>query len=190
MRALDDDQELSTELVRLRAHELEKIAHGNPSGIDDAVAAYACPVRYVRGGQPLPMADVASPRLWVGLTAERTSTMEAVAGVARLAEARPGWFRDLLATASDVVTSAEGALRQGDWPGLGLALTANHELLQAVEVSTAALDSLVAAALEAGAYGAKLTGGGLGGAAIAITPPEVDLGEVWTAAGATEVIAP
>ena len=64
------------------------------------------------------------------------------------------------------------------------------QLLGELGVSTPALDGLVAAARAAGAYGAKLTGAGLGGAVIALTPPGVDLTEAWQKAGATEVIAP
>ena len=66
----------------------------------------------------------------------------------------------------------------------------SHQLLQSLEVSTPALDALVGAALDAGAYGAKLTGGGLGGAVIAIAPDGLDLEGVWRRAGAMEVIRP
>ena len=43
-----------------------------------------------------------------------------------------------------------------------------HEMLHAIGVSSDALDALVAAAHDAGAIGAKLTGGGLGGCIIAL----------------------
>ena len=46
----------------------------------------------------------------------------------------------------------------------------NHKLLQQIEVSTRELDFLVNVAKEHGALGAKLTGGGLGGNMIALTP--------------------
>ena len=49
----------------------------------------------------------------------------------------------------------------------------NHKLLQDIEVSCKELDLLVEIAREQGALGAKLTGGGLGGYMVALTPGEV-----------------
>jgi mevalonate kinase len=187
VRALDETHALTSEEVRARAHHLETLSHGNPSGVDDAVASYGCPVRYVRGGEPELLSHAPSPRLWVGLTAQRTSTLKAVDHVRRLAEARPIWFQELLDSALALADAAHSALLAADWATLGGQLSESHTLLQALEVSTPALDRLVDSALDAGAYGAKLTGGGLGGAAIAIAPLDVDLNSVWRSAGATEV---
>ena len=49
----------------------------------------------------------------------------------------------------------------------------NHTLLQEMTVSSPELDSLVTAAREAGAPGAKMSGGGRGGNMIALTPQEL-----------------
>jgi mevalonate kinase len=46
----------------------------------------------------------------------------------------------------------------------------NHKLLQQIEVSSRELDFLVKLSRDQGALGAKLTGGGLGGNIIALTP--------------------
>ncbi len=48
----------------------------------------------------------------------------------------------------------------------------NHELLQGIEVSCKELDFLVNLARDSGAIGAKMTGGGLGGNMVALTPEE------------------
>ncbi|MGB0591702.1 MAG: mevalonate kinase [Myxococcota bacterium] len=189
VKALDDSGALTTAEVRECAHRLEKLAHGTPSGIDDTVAAYGRPVWFQRESRS-EVLEVEPCRVWVGLTAQRTSTREAVAHVRGLSEARPRWFGERLAEATVQVEHALQALRDADWSTLGRVMAAHHGLLQSLEVSTAALDTLVQSALDAGAFGAKLTGGGLGGAAIAICPPEIDLTDVWLSAGATEVIAP
>ena len=47
--------------------------------------------------------------------------------------------------------------------------TANHELLAGAGLSTDLIDTLVETALSAGALGAKISGGGLGGCMIALT---------------------
>lgn len=190
LRDEDGDSDPDPESVRLAAHELEKVAHGTPSGVDDAVAAWACPVRFVRGEVPVPLVGLPQPRLWVGLTPQRTSTLEAVAGVGRRAQERPEWFAGLMAEAQSVSELTLAGMAAEDWAAVGGAMNDNHRLLQDVGVSTSALDGLVDTARAAGAWGAKLTGGGLGGAAIALAPAHVDLEAAWLDAGAAEVIAP
>ena len=66
----------------------------------------------------------------------------------------------------------------------------NHRLLQAMTVSSAELDRLVAAAQSAGALGAKLSGAGRGGNMIALIEPgrEASLRATLLAAGARQVL--
>ena len=69
------------------------------------------------------------------------------------------------------VKAALRALGEADWSQLGTVLTASHvSLRDDFEVSCAELDVAVEAALEAGALGARMTGGGFGGSAIALVP--------------------
>lgn len=59
----------------------------------------------------------------------------------------------------------------GDWRRVGMLLTESHvSLRDDHEVSCAELDLVVDAALDAGAWGARMTGGGFGGCAIVLTP--------------------
>ncbi len=61
----------------------------------------------------------------------------------------------------------------------------NHILLQELGVSTPELDLLVETARQAGALGAKLSGGGLGGNIIALVDEETDqITEALTKSGA------
>ena len=69
------------------------------------------------------------------------------------------------------VRGAVNAISQGAWTQLGTILTASHASLRDdFEVSCPELDVAVAGALEAGALGARMTGGGFGGSAIALLP--------------------
>lgn len=64
---------------------------------------------------------------------------------------------------------ATEALRSGDMALLGGLMNESHESLRTdFEVSTASLDRLVAAARDAGAVGARLTGAGFGGCIVAL----------------------
>ncbi len=68
------------------------------------------------------------------------------------------------------VLSTLDTLRSGADPrAIGPILTAGHESLRTeFEVATPALDACVAAAVRAGAHGARMVGGGFGGSAIAL----------------------
>jgi galactokinase len=72
-------------------------------------------------------------------------------------------------TETDRVQRAVEALHRGDYDELGRLFTASHASLRDdFEVSCAELDTAVDAALGAGALGARMTGGGFGGSAIAL----------------------
>lgn len=61
----------------------------------------------------------------------------------------------------------------GQWAAIGADLTASHASLRDdYQVSSAELDTAVDTALHAGALGARMTGGGFGGSAIALVPTE------------------
>ncbi len=65
------------------------------------------------------------------------------------------------------------ALRSDDWDPIGPLLVASHvSLRDDYEVSCEELDLAVDVACEAGALGARMTGGGFGGSAIALVPAE------------------
>ncbi|MBA3554007.1 MAG: galactokinase [Gemmatimonadales bacterium] len=68
---------------------------------------------------------------------------------------------------------AAAALAQGDLPRLGRLLVEGHESLRADYQSTVPeADFIVASAVERGAYGARLTGAGWGGAVVVLAPAE------------------
>jgi mevalonate kinase len=65
-------------------------------------------------------------------------------------------------------------------------MSANHEILRGLGVSTSELDELTAVAQGAGALGAKLTGAGGGGCAVALAASEAHAAAIvaeWRRAG-------
>ncbi|MDH3297630.1 MAG: galactokinase [Gemmatimonadota bacterium] len=79
-----------------------------------------------------------------------------------------GCFRHVVSEARRVA-EAVAALESGDLVTLGGLMDASHESLREnLEVSTPALDELVAVARRAGALGCRLTGAGFGGSAVAL----------------------
>ena len=71
------------------------------------------------------------------------------------------------------VTDAVDSIRSGDMPELGRLFNASHASLRDdFEVSSVELDLAVDAARGAGALGARMTGGGFGGSAVALVPSQ------------------
>jgi mevalonate kinase len=88
-----------------------------------------------------------------------------------------------------LVAEAAVAVESGDVVGLGRAFDENQRLLEALGVSAPEVESLVATARNAGAYGAKLTGGGGGGAVIAVAAEPERVAHALRGAGAQTMVA-
>ncbi len=74
-------------------------------------------------------------------------------------------------TEIDRVQSAVDAIRSGRWTELGgLFLDSHVSMRDDFEISCPELDTVVTTAVEAGAVGARMTGGGFGGSAISLVP--------------------
>lgn len=149
-------------------YEVEKVHHGSPSGIDNAVVVYGRPV-YFRRREPIEFAAVGKEmRLLVADTGIPGSTKEVVAAVQRLREADPDAVAATMAAIGGMVEEARSALAEGDEVSLGRLMDRDHEALRSLDVSSPELDALVETARTAGALGAKLTGAGHGGHALAL----------------------
>ena len=64
------------------------------------------------------------------------------------------------------------ALETGNLETVGKIMSNNHKILTDMQFSHETLDYLCKLALEKGAWGAKVTGGGRGGYMVALTPGE------------------
>jgi mevalonate kinase len=151
---------------------IERIYHGTPSGVDNTVIAHRRPIFFRRGSEAVVLAVRRPVHFLIADSGMPGSTREAVAGVRRRHDASPALYDGLFRKIGALAESGRSDLEAGSAVRLGAALDENHELLRAIEVSTPALDRLVEAARGAGALGAKLTGGGLGGNLIALVEPE------------------
>jgi mevalonate kinase len=96
----------------------------------------------------------------------------AVGGVRKRRRLEPGTYEARFDAIGVIVNEGRDCIEAGRPAELGTLMSRNHALLQEIGVSSPALDALVQAALEAGAWGAKLSGAGLGGTMLALAPPE------------------
>ena len=169
--------------------EAEQIAHGTSSGLDGHAVQSLTPLRF-QAGKPTTVKVAERMTFVIADTGTSGSTSSAVNGVRMLRTVLPEAVERMTRDLTEVVEDSADALAVGDAPRLGRNMNAAHRHLARIGVSSPALDALVAVALEAGAYGAKLTGSGLGGCVLALAPSlEVagDLAAAMTSVGATRV---
>ena len=177
------------------AHEIEKIHHGTPSGIDNTVITYGKPVFFLKSEQEaeptIETLHVARPfTLLIADTGVPALTKESVADVRKLREENPRKVNALFAAAGSIVRTARQAIEGGHPEYLGALMNENQRVLQEIGVSSPELDRLTVASLDAGASGAKLSGGGRGGNMIALSTREnaPTIAEALLDAGAKNVI--
>jgi mevalonate kinase len=167
-------QDVKTVLAAASASEA--VMHGKPSGIDATIATHGGIGVYRKSAGLRPIQ--AKLRVLVAPSGSPRSTAAMVERVAqatisgRTAQPNAPTTNDdaRLAELGGLTDRGTTALLRNDLAELGGAMNRAHEILAELGVSTAQLDSLCEAARSHGAYGAKLTGAGGGGAVIAIAP--------------------
>ena len=174
---------MTDEEVNAFAYEIEKLHHGTPSGIDNTVITYARPVYFIKhppspggrgpGGE-VETLTVGQPfTIVIGDTGISAPTKDSVADVRRLWMNDKARWETVFDKIGEIAFTARRAIEAGKSEMLGELMDENHALLQKLTVSSPELDRLVEAARDAGATGAKMSGGGRGGNMIALVKPEL-----------------
>jgi mevalonate kinase len=164
--------DLSDDDINDIAFEGEKGYHGTPSGIDNTASTFGGLIWFEKKEpQVMERIDLQNPvEIVMGNTGKVADTTAAVAGVRQRKEQHPEKYDEIFKRAENIAYLAKQAFFDEDLHEIGKLMNENHKLLQQIEVSSKELDFLVKLAREYGAFGAKLTGGGLGGNIIALTP--------------------
>ncbi|MEB3806132.1 MAG: mevalonate kinase [Desulfurococcales archaeon] len=161
---------LSREDLLRASYEAEKVAHGNPSGVDNTIAVYGGGLIY-RRGSGFEQVDIRLPtgsRLLVLDTGVSRDTRRVVEHVLRVADRTWPVSRLIYEAADGIIDLALEALESGDAVKLGLLMNLNQGLLNSVGASSGVIERVVFRVRENGALGAKLTGAGWGGSVIAL----------------------
>ena len=178
VRALDKHYRLglSDEQVNRLAFEAEKLAHGNPSGIDNTVACYGKPLIFRTGSPPLTETlNIKTPiQMVVGMTGYEGLTAKTVGRVNAAWQQDGKLYERIFDQIDTLVLRGVQAIQDEDLATLGELMNVCHGMLNALQVSTPELEQLVDIARENGALGAKLTGGGGGGSIIALCDGNTD----------------
>jgi hydroxymethylglutaryl-CoA reductase len=167
---------LGDDRVNEIAFDCEKLAHGNPSGVDNTLATFARPMLFRKREsvevEPIELAE--APPIVIACSHEPGFTHEQVAGVRARYEALPEAFGAIFDQIDALSVVGAEALVAGDYAALGQLMNVCQGLLNALGVSTPELERMVDIARRAGASGAKLTGAGGGGSIVAVCPGNVE----------------
>jgi len=164
---------LSKQRLADLAYQLELHYHGTPSGIDNTVIAFNQPILFnkEKGFHAIfPKSDLT---ILIANSGIQGNTKEAVLEVRAKWKIEQKKYEAIFDRIGQLVLNAEIAINTGDAINLGKIMSENHQLLTEIGVSIPQLDTMVEIALSSGAFGAKLSGGGLGGNMIALAPPEL-----------------
>jgi mevalonate kinase len=174
-RALNAEFKLgcSIEEINRVAWQGEFPYHGVASGVDNTASTYGGLLLFqLKDGQQH-FEKIPSPRPFEivlansGITANTALLDEFTE---RQKKEDPRLFATRLKTITAQAREMKKALEAGDLAGVGKIMSENHKILIDMEMSHPTLDYLCKLALEKGALGAKVTGGGRGGYMVALTP--------------------
>lgn len=175
VRALAEEMgtNLTDAQVNQHAYDGEKAFHGNPSGIDNMVATYRGCVLFEKGKQgesnSFEFLNLHNPlHIVISFTGKISETVKMVDAVRKFKEQDEDEFSQLMDEYTEDISKAKTALTKGKLTVLGELMNNNQALLSELGVSIEENDKIVEIARNAGALGAKLTGGGGGGCCIAL----------------------
>jgi mevalonate kinase len=174
-RALNAEFNLgySIEEINRVAWQGEFPYHGVASGVDNTASTYGGLLRFwLKNGQQN-FEQIKTPKAFEIVLANSGITAN-TAALDEFIEKQKIENHDLFGTRLKTIVSQgfdmKMALEAGDLDKVGKIMTDNHKLLIDMEMSHEILDYLCNLALENGALGAKVTGGGRGGYMVALTP--------------------
>lgn len=174
-RALNEEFDLGFSIKEINhiAWEGEFAYHGIPSGVDNTASTYGGIMIYqVKNDQKsFEKIRLKKPFEVVLGNSGITANTSALRGITeKQKESDPELFESHLKTIISQAYEVKDGLEKGDLAKVGTIITENHKILIEMGLSHEKLISLCNLALEKGALGAKLTGGGMGGYMFALTP--------------------
>ena len=190
------NEDASVDVTIARAHRLESVFHGTPSGVDHTTIAHGGLLYFQRelaeatdAAVPYTCANIEpkrSMRLVVAISGPHAGTAQAVKALSDRSKRHPKAYRHIYEQIGDLARSARECIELGKLAALGELWDLNQGLLNALGVSTPKIELLCHTARQHGALGAKITGAGCGGAIIALVDDDTtEMVKALENAGAT-----
>ena len=174
-RALNAEFELGLSIKEINrvAWQGEFPYHGVASGVDNTASTYGGLLLFFLKGEQQHFERIECPGAFEIVLANsgvtvNTAALDEFIDQQKTDEAE--LFAARLKTMTAQVSEMKTALEAGDLPTVGKVMSENQKLLIDMQMSHETVDSMCKTALENGALGAKVTGGGRGGYMVALTP--------------------
>lgn len=157
-----------------KAYKIEKEVQGYGSPTDTTLASFGG-YFWIEGKKREQLDITHRLPIIVGNTGIQHRTMDLVERVKRSTDERKSIFMPIHESIGEISRKGRKILEKKelslkDYKELGFLMNVNHGLLEALGVGSKETSLFVKASLQAGAWGAKITGAGGGGAIIVLTP--------------------
>jgi mevalonate kinase len=174
-RALNEEFNLgySVEEINHVGWEGEFAYHGVPSGVDNTASTYGGLMVYQVKGEQKRFENIQLPKpieVVLGNSGVTANTAALDGFIQKEKKQDPELFTSRIKTITDQSYEMKQALEAYDLKKVGEIMTENHKILINMNLSHDILVYLCKLAIEKGALGAKVTGGGRGGYMSALTP--------------------
>ncbi|MBW2469685.1 MAG: mevalonate kinase [Deltaproteobacteria bacterium] len=174
-RALNDEFNLnySIEDINHVGWEGEFAYHGIPSGVDNTASTFGGLILYHIKNKKTNWEHINLKKpveVVLGNSGVTADTSKLDAHVEAQQEKGPELFKKRLQTIREQALEMKKALEDYELTKVGRIMTANHDILIDMDLSHETLIYLCNMAIELGALGAKVTGGGRGGYMSSLTP--------------------
>ena len=164
-------QKLSNKQIFDLAYKTVLDIQGKGSGFDVAAGVNGGTLYFVTGGKVIEPLNKSSLPLIVGYCGIKADTVTLINKVSEKTARERKAVENIYNEIKRLVELGKEALLKEAFSTLGDLMNQNQALLSQLGVSIDKLDQMIQAALEAGAYGAKLSGAGGGDCIICLAPP-------------------
>ncbi len=154
---------INKEALKAYASKAEDVHHSNASGIDIETILSKGPIVFQKAKEYIGIEEALDAYLLLVDSKIKGSTKIAVEQVYQFTLEHPVTFNKMLEDYQILLKEALDAYQNNQASRLGMVMNQNHQLLQALGISEPSIDEWIEDALDHGALGAKITGGGLGG---------------------------
>lgn len=166
------EKKLSNKEIFDLAYKTVLDIQGKASGFDVATSVFGETIFFYTAGGIIEPIKIKNIPLVVGYTGIKADTVLLVNKVLEKKKDHPEIVDNIFMEIENIVGLAKIALLKSDWEKLGKLMDLNEEYLEKLGVGSKKLSKMINSARKNGAYGAKLSGAGVGDCMIAIVPEE------------------
>ena len=158
------DEDLKPDILEKLVNKAEIIAHKTPSGLDAKTCLSDKAIKFIKDKGFKEIDIDLNSYLVIADTGIHGQTRDAIENVKKIGERA----KENLKRLGEITDNTEKAIKEKDIFQIGKNMTKAHKELKKLNVTIKESDDLVEEAINNGALGAKMSGGGLGGCIIAL----------------------